>query len=73
MTRQIQNPVKTSWGTFFIKTPSGKTIEFEPMEDGGAKPVLLIMPDGQVFFEDDLKNAEHEAKKFNHKYKNLLK
>jgi hypothetical protein len=38
-----------------IHDPSGKTIEMEVQENGMTRPTMMIMPDGKIYLEYDLK------------------
>ena len=52
----------TERNTIVAKTPEGRTIEYRVLPDGGAKPITLIEPTGQVYFEYDLDKAKHEER-----------
>lgn len=50
-------------GNIVLHLESGRVIEYEPKPSGGAKPVFVIEPNGEVFFESDLKRERknHEV------------
>ena len=50
-------------GNKVLRLPSGRVIEYQDLPNGGARPVTVIEPDGQVYFRDDLDRMKIEAKK----------
>lgn len=50
-------------GNKVLRLPSGRVIEYQDLPNGGAKPITVIEPDGQVYFRDDLDRMKVEAKK----------
>lgn len=50
-------------GNKVFRLPSGRVIEYQDLPNGGARPMTVIEPDGQVYFRDDLDKMKIEAGK----------
>lgn len=59
-------------GNLVVRFPSGRVVEYEHLQDGGAKPVTIIEPSGQVYFESDLDRARAEKQEQEFKINNTI-